>query len=402
MSKKFTEEDAKLLEQLGVESQVGEVRTYTAVEERVLAGFEDIERFFEEHDRLPVHGADNDFFERRYAIRLDRILEQEECVELLSTVDKHGILARGQARRSSASVEDMNDRDLLEALGVEVRESDLTQLSHVRPVAGKKMAAADEVARRQPCEDFDRFKHVFASVQSEIAAGKRATIEYQDSANYKVGDMFIVGGQKALVSEMSEEFVTGYDRPDRRLRVIYDNGTEAPVLLRSLQRALNRDKTSRRILDRDIDRMPLFSAELLEGDVETGHIYVVRSLADHPYIAENRDLIHKIGMTKGDLKARLSGAKKDPTFLLAEVELVASYTLSNIDPKKLENLLHSFFADTRLDLKLQDRFGAHVSPREWFMLPLAVISQTVTVLMDGDLEHFRYDCQSAQLIDLRE
>lgn len=32
--------------------------TYTPREERIIAGFEDIERFYEEHGRLPVHGEE--------------------------------------------------------------------------------------------------------------------------------------------------------------------------------------------------------------------------------------------------------------------------------------------------------------------------------------------------------
>ena len=173
------------------------------------------------------------------------------------------------------------------------------------------------------------------------------------------------------------------------------------MLLRSLQRALNRDANSRRILDPDASLLPLFSGELQEGDVETGHIYVVRSKSEDSFIAEHRDHIHKIGMTKGDIKTRLAAAAKDPTFLLADVELVASYTLYDLNPTKLENLLHSFFAEARLDLRLRDRFGKAVNPREWFMLSLDVIDGAIERLRDGELKHFHYDLKTAQLIDTR-
>ena len=296
--------------------------------------------------------------------------------------------------------EDMNDLELLEALGVEEATPEMTQLKHVRPRAEKK-AAADEIARSQRCDDFERFMPVFESVQGEVDAGLRQIIKYKDAADYKVGDMFIVNGQKALVAAMNDEFVTEYNRTDKRLRVIYDNGTESGVLLRSLQRALNRDSNSRRILDPDATLLPLFSDQVGEGDVETGHIYVLRSKSDNPYIAEHREMIHKIGMTKGGIKARLSGATKDPTFLLADVEVVASYTLSNINPAKLENLLHSFFAEARLDVTLRDRFGEAVTPREWFMLPLGVIEQAIDLLCRGELEHFHYDSTNVQLVDAR-
>lgn len=65
--------------------------TYTPREERIIAGFEDIERFYEEHGRLPAHGEDRDIFERLYAVRLDRLRELEECRTLLASFDKHDL-----------------------------------------------------------------------------------------------------------------------------------------------------------------------------------------------------------------------------------------------------------------------------------------------------------------------
>ena len=75
---------------------------------------------------------------------------------------------------------------------------------------------------------------------------------------------------------------------------------------------------------------PLFSDVTEDGDVGTGRIYVLRSKSDHPAIKEHRNVIHKIGVTGGDIKKRLVNAKLDPTFLMADVEIVATYELSNI------------------------------------------------------------------------
>ena len=60
---------------------------------------------------------------------------------------------------------------------------------------------------------------------------------------------------------------------------------------------------------------PLFSDVTEDGDVGTGRIYVLRSNSDHPAIKESRSVIHKIGVTGGDIKKRLVNAKLDPTFL---------------------------------------------------------------------------------------
>jgi hypothetical protein len=125
---------------------------------------------------------------------------------------------------------------------------------------------------------------------------------------------------------------------------------------------------------------------------------VLRSLSDHPFIAENREVIHKIGVTGGDVKRRVANAKKDPTFLMAEVEILETYKLANIDRTRLERLLHRFFAPARLDLELKDRFGFGIEPQEWFLAPLGVIREAIDKLMDGSLQRYQYDPETAQLM----
>jgi T5orf172 domain len=192
--------------------------------------------------------------------------------------------------------------------------------------------------------------------------------------------------------------VTDYGRRDQRLRVIFANGTESDLLVRSLQRALNKDKESRRITEPDW--IPLFSGEEDDDDLPTGYIYVLRSQSDEPFIAEQRTLLHKIGVTGGDVKNRIGNAKKDPTYLLADVEIVATFKLANINRKKLEALLHKFFAGARLDLALKDRFGSHVEPREWFLVPLPVIEEAIQKLTDGTIGGFRYEPGIARIVEV--
>jgi hypothetical protein len=190
--------------------------------------------------------------------------------------------------------------------------------------------------------------------------------------------------------------VTEYDRRDSRLRVIYDNGTESDVLLRSLQRALHRDAAGRRITDPNAG--PLFGGEADGEDLESGTIYVLRSKSDNPEIAEHRELIHKIGVTGGNVETRIANAALDATYLLADVEIVATYKLFNINRTRLENVLHRVFAPARLDLTIKDRFGNPVKPKEWFLIPIAVIDQAVDKIRDGSITEFVYDPQSARLV----
>jgi T5orf172 domain len=133
-------------------------------------------------------------------------------------------------------------------------------------------------------------------------------------------------------------------------------------LLSSLQRALDKDETSRRVSEPTAG--PLFSAEADDGDLASGTVYVLRSKSDHPVVAANRDILHKIGVTGGDVGRRIANAKLDPTFLMADVEIVASYELYNINRTKLENVIHRVFDPARLDIEIKDRFGNPVIPRE--------------------------------------
>jgi len=389
--------DLDLLAELGVEVEPERKGTRTAREERIIAGFEDIQRFYDQHGRPPRHGEGNDIFERLYAVRLDRLRTLEECRALLLPLDRQGLLAEGGAPEIAPA---MDDDALLAELGVEIGgQDDLTTLRHVRSVAEKR--AAEEIANRTKCEDFDRFKPLFVQVQKDLEAGIRQTRALKQGGEVKQdeiaqGIFFIVGGQKAYIAEMGEEFVTEYDRRDRRLRVIYDNGTEAEVLSRSFQRAMHRADDTRRITEPSAG--PLFEAVREDGDVESGTIYVLRSKSDLPYVAQNREIIHKIGVTGGSVEKRIANAKLDPTYLMADVEVVATYTLVGINRSKLEHLLHKFFDHVRLDIQIADRFGHPVVPKEWFLVPLFIIDQVVEKIRDGVIQDYLYDYENAVLL----
>ena len=396
MAKEITDDDLDLLGELGVETEAAPTGGRSAREQRIIAGFEEIGRFVQEHGRPPEHGENRDVFERIYAVRLDSIRASAECREVVKDLDTRGLLRIGDQPESSVVREEPSDEELLAELGVDVSAAeDVTKLVHVR--SRDEIKAAEEVAQRNPCKDFDQFRPLFETVQQELGTGERQTLKYADNAGVKKGDLFILDGQKVIVADEGEPFVSDYGRPDRRLRVVYDNGTESDLLVRSLQRALNKDKASRRITDPDLG--PLFSREEDEDDLPTGWIYVLRSKSENPFIAENRSVIHKIGVTGSDVKSRIGIAKKDATYLLAEVEIVATFKLANINRKRLEALLHRFFGPARLDLERKDRFGFQVEPREWFLVPLPVIEEAIQKLMEGTIENFRYDLEKARIVE---
>ncbi len=167
------------------------------------------------------------------------------------------------------------------------------------------------------------------------------------------------------------------------------------VLVRSFQKALQQDPTGRRIVEPAAG--PLFADQNEEGDEASGVVYVLRSKSDHPTVAAHRDLLHKIGVTGGDVARRVANARLDPTFLMADVEIVATYELFNINRTRLENLIHRIFVSARLDIEIKDRFGQPVTPREWFLVPLFVIDEAIEKIKDGSIAGYVYDAKTAAL-----
>ena len=393
MSKEFTEEDDALLAELGVEVEQTKAASRTPREERIIAGFEEIQRFVVTHGRTPQHGEDRGAFERLYAVRLDRIREQEECRALLAPIDRQALLAGGAESRLPLP-DDMDDDALLAALGIEAKAPDITELRHVRPTAEKR--AAEEIASRRKCQDFATFRLLFEQVQQELDKGIRETRPFELKAEIVPEQFFIVGGQKAYVAEKAKEFTNAQGRRDARLRVIFDNGTESNMLMRSLQRALHKDAAGRRIIK--LTSGPLFDDQATDDDEASGTIYVLRSKSDHPVVAENRDLIHKIGVTTASVEARIAGARLQPTFLMADVEVVATYQLYNINRSKLETLIHRVFDPVRLQIEIKDRFGNPVVPHEWFMAPLDAIDDAVEKIKEGTIAQYSFDVSTASLV----
>ena len=357
-------------------------------------------RFRQAHGRAPLHGEGRDIFERLYAVRLDQLRKLPEAHLLLAGLDSANLLSGGAADQRIADADGLDEDALLAELSMDaagkcetVDSADITVLRHVRSTADKR--AAEEIADRTPCADFEAFQPLFEQVERELKSSARKTLRFGRDASIALGNYFIVGGHLAYVADMGDAIKAPNGESDARLRVIYANGTESNLLRRSLQRALYKDATGRRLSE--IDMGPLFGGEAEPDDIESGTIYVLRSLSSHPFVAEHRELIHKIGVTGGRVQARIAAAKTDATYLLADVEVVASYKLHNLNRIRLENIIHRLFGAAQLDLTIEDRFGQPVKPKEWFLVPLSVIDEAVRCIRDGTVTDVIYNPAKAQL-----
>jgi T5orf172 domain len=395
-------DEDELLADLGLDIAPLKASSRTPREERIIAGFEDILRFHQSHGRAPLHGEGRDIFERLYAVRLDQLRKLPDAQTLLAGLDGPGLLAG--AAGPIASMDNMNEDALLAELGIGTEmgdeptdQNDITVLRNVRSAAEKR--AAEEIADRTPCTDFDFFKPLFDDAGAGLKSGLWITSLFAKNASIELGDFFIIGGQIAYVAEVNEGTKTKDGRDNPRLRVIFDNHTESNLLLRSLSRSLYPDGTTavgRRLVRKDDG--PLFGTTAEPDDIASGTIYVLRSMSSHPFVAEHRELIHKIGVTGSKVETRIAGADKDATYLLADVEVVATYKLHNLNRTRLEGIFHRLFGAAQLDLTIDDRFGNPVKPREWFLVPLHVIDEAVKRIRDGSIAGMVYDPKTARLV----
>jgi hypothetical protein len=304
----------------------------------------------------------------------------------------------GATAASVALADSMDEDELLAELEGAAGSSDITRLRHVRTSAEKR--EAEEIASREKCLDFETFKPLFQQVQSDLESGLRTTRRFVKYAGFlkadiQIGQFFILGGQTAYVAEVGDPIKAPNGETDARLRVIYSNGTESDLLLRSLQRALYKDEAGRRITEPSAG--PLFDDQTGDGDQASGTIYVLRSKSDHPLVVANREILHKIGVTGGSVERRIANARLDPTYLMADVEIVATYELFNVNRAKLESLVHKVFGAARLDVEIKDRFGQPIVPKEWFLAPLFAVDEAVSRIRDGTITGYVYDPKTAKL-----
>lgn len=359
----------------------------------------EVTRFYERYGRLPNPDA-SDLEEMRLGTIWGKIAADPN--EAMRAEDRLGLLAMEKAAPVVSWRDDPRPEDIPESLEDIFADdslhiaSDLVALRNVTPAAERQNP--DHRAEFVACPDFAQFEQLFEAMQSALDAGERVAtlIESRAIIEPLEGDFFIRGGLLAYIAEKTEMSARGGSR-DHRLRVIFSNGTESDPLMSSFRKSLNDDSTARVVQRSGLGPLdPEWDADRL---ALSGTIYVARSLSTDPAIAAERSILHKIGVTSQDVRRRVADARNDPTFLLAPVEVVATFELQNLARAKVENLLHRFFASARpAELSIVDRFGKKVRPQEWFYVLPEHVSQAATLLRSGELHLFRYDADQQKIV----
>ena len=255
---------------------------------------------------------------------------------------------------------------------------------------------------RSPSADranFADYESIFDALRADLGVGKRITKRFEREGSIAPGATFILNGIMAYVADVSAPHRRGKE-PDARIRVIFDNGMESNHLLRSFARVLYEDDNGRQIIEASpIVTGPLFTGEAEQGSPDdrlTGNIYVVESLSTDPSVAALRGRLYKIGFTTRPVEERLANVEADPTFLFASVRIVTVFETVNLNPQKLESLIHQFFTHARLQVDVL--LGRTVTPREWFVVPLELVREAISRMLDGTVVNYRYDHISRKIV----
>lgn len=350
--------------------------------DRLERSFLEIVEFYREYERIPS-STTREIAERKLGARLDGILADGEKIEALRHLDECGLLREPEAPASLDDLLDGDTEDLLDDT------SDILDTS--RLPRRKQRHDPDEIARRTRADDFDQFEPLFLQKHEELRQGEARLVPSPGYQHIKEGAFMVLDGAMLFVAEVGEpEYRTTTVRSNRRerLRVIFENGTESNMYRQSL---------GVRLGERDSFLVaPANGDEILADDEATGWIYVLRSKSEDPEISRRSNL-HKIGFTTGSVEKRIVGAEKAPTYLMAPVEVVATYRTYNMKTSALEHLLHRVFAGVRLDISQGGHDGRTYEPSEWFDVPLTVIDQAAAMIASGDIVGFTYDPQRQQL-----
>ena len=370
------------MKELGIKPEAPRQSNVVTQDTRLRMSFEEIVNFVRKEGREPE--IKKGIRERSLAKRLTEFRTNPEKTAAVRDLDVLNLLPHVEEEIWSNS-----DEELLTQLA----SNDIFDTS----ILPQRKAQPDYVANRKPCKDFDKFRSLFEQCHSDLEYNNRHIIRITGShaqQSINVGSFALIYGLLAYVAESNEEFVQG-DRKNRRLRVIFENGKECDMLYRSLLSALYRDGFL--ISEYDEKELVLYAEEEEQKIEPRGFIYILRSASQKPEIAAIPNLF-KIGVATTSVEERIKNAKNETTYLMDDVKIVQTFACYDINVRKLEALIHRFFAICQVDLDVTDKDGFICHPHEWYSVPISVIQQAISMIVDGSIVNYRYDKERERII----
>ena len=394
MAKKVTLDDIFNDDDLGILDSKPKTSNAKTEDDRLIDSFQEINAFFEKNNREPEATNVTEF---KLLSRLKGLRDDANKIEILKPYDTFNLLHAKEEIKSVADI--LNDDDL----GILDTDETLSIFKLKNVPSSSERAESDFVAQRKAMSDrnFKPYIDRFKKVHKELKEGERKLFVYENAdKNLKEGSYYVLNGVMLYLEEanIETENVTlasgNRVRKDGRTKIVFENGTISNMLYRSLDKALLNKSNDGKIvshLESEIQE-ELFNNinAVKEEDIATGWIYVLKSKSENPEIASIKDL-YKIGFSSTPVTDRLKNASKEATYLFSDVHLISTYKCYNQDAHGIEQLLHRFFSKVCLNVDVFDDKKRRITPREWFVAPLPVIDQVISLILNETITKYTYD-----------
>jgi len=387
MSKKKTLNDIFNDDEFGILDSKPKVSSMKSEDERLIESFQEINAFFEKHNREPEA---NNVTEFKLLARLKSLRTDAKKTEILKLYDTHNLLT---AKEKIKSVDDILLDDDLGILDID-DTSEIFKLKNVPNSIDR--TETDFVARRKSIKDFEPYESIFKKTHKELKEGKRKLIKYV-GGRLQPKTYYILDGVMLYLEEVdfhseAKTLESGKRlRKDGRTKCIFENGTSSNMLYRSLEKGLYKNgQVITHSSDTDDESLRKNVNAVNEEDEASGWIYVLKSKSTNSQIASINNL-YKIGYSTIPVLDRIKNATKEATYLKAEVQIISTFQCYNMNTQKFENLLHRFLALAKLNVDIFDENGVRITPREWFVVPIEVIEKAIELLIIGEIIDYKLD-----------
>ena len=367
-------------------------------DQRLKESFEEINKFIDENGNEPSECTD--ITERKLFSRLKQLRKNFEKSSVLKALDRHNLLINVKEIKS---VDDILENDVLGLLN-----DGLDNIFDIKNIP-KEKNKTDFVARRKPCKNFKDYEVKFEEIQKDLREGKRKLIYFKES-HLKADRYYILDGILLYLEKVEEIKKREFNdksqgkriRLDSRIRCIFENGLESNMYLRSLGKELYKNGST--VIHTNDEALKEFSegfSPITDQDKATGNIYVLSSLSEKPEIKSIKNL-YKIGYCTTSIDKRIENARNETTFLMAPVKIISSYRTFNLNPQKFEDVIHQFFSERCLDMKIADKNGNSKMPKEWYVAPIKVIEQAIELIINRQIQNYKFDHLSDKIIPLEK
>jgi hypothetical protein len=367
------------------------------VDQRLKKSFEEINKFIDDKGNEPTESTD--IAERKLFSRLKQLRKDFDKASTLRDLDRHNLLVDVKEIKS---VDDILENDVLGLL-----DDGPENIFNLKNIPTEKIKT-DFVARRKPCKNFKDYEDKFKEIQKDIKEGNRKLIIHKEH-HLKEGRYFVLDGillflekiEDPVIKEFNDKSQGKRKRLDPRIRCIFENGMESNMYLRSLGKELyNNGSTVIQSNEEAVIEFNKGFSTITDQDKETGNIYILSSLSEKPEIQSIKNL-YKIGYSTTSVEKRTENAENETTFLMAPVKIVSSYKTFNLNPQKFEDVIHQFFSERCLDIKIADKDGNYKKPKEWYIAPIKVIEQVIELIINREIQNYKFDHLSDKIVPIQ-